>query len=159
MANNLYRWPLFISAIQKNVFFFWRIMRDHNDLPQGFQISATSRCYNEKCYNWLWKWASQSRDGLLCTWRLPAGNGREFSQFHKSKSWNLCNDSQAGLLTDPYLHNDTTCTFTGHMRTASYNYSNCLWLEHSSMVSTGIKTDKPLLVANYFKASFGQKWK
>lgn len=27
------------------------------------------------------------------------------------------------------------------------------------MVGTGIKTDKPFLVANYLEASFAQKWK
>lgn len=86
MANNLYRWQLFISTIQKKSLFLcgWRIMRQHNDLPQGFQISATSHCCNEKCYNWLWKWASQSRDGLLCTWRLPAANRKKFSKLHNT---------------------------------------------------------------------------
>ncbi len=107
----------------------WRIMRDHNDLPRGFQISATSHCCNEKCCNWLWKWASQTRAGLLCTWRLPAAN-RSKSLVSFTKCWveNLENFSHEGFLTDPHPHNLNTCTFTAQKCTAGNLYSNCLWL-------------------------------
>lgn len=130
-----------------------RIMRNHNDLPQGFQIFATSHCYNEKCYNWRWKWAARSRAGLLCTWRLPAANRKKKSSVSFVKvSVEISANLTGRIPNTTVTHAHFQCISALQVLITVTDYD-------LNTVSTGVKTDKPLLVANYFKGSFAQKMK